>query len=288
MQLNTKDVFALVTATLCERLHHGNIPWHQNWKQHGPPRNLITERPYRGVNLLLLGNLGYSSNEFLTYKQAIDLGAKVNKGAKAHLQIFWHVEDANGTKKVTLRYYYLFNVTDCKDLPPRPKEQKSTVIDPVEHAEMILADMPSVPQVIHLEDTPYYNLKGDFINVVKADVLGGQEQYYSHLFPLLAHATSHESRLDRKEGRQTQMFEAPSFELENLIADIAGGFLISHCGLPLPEIENKEAYREAWIRRMSKDHKFIMTAASQAQKAVDYILNVKHKEDENVAVSHGT
>ena len=38
------------------------------------------------------------------------------------------------------------------------------------------------------------------------------------------------------------------------------------------------AYLQSWISRLKKDTKLLVQAGAQAQKAVDFILNIKHEE----------
>src|ERR1041384_5361728 len=97
MQMETKskqsDVYQIVTDRIIEQLEKGCVPWKQPWTNAGLPQNLITRKPYRGINVWLLASANYSQNYFLTLKQAQDIGAKVKKGQKSHLVIFWKWEE---------------------------------------------------------------------------------------------------------------------------------------------------------------------------------------------------
>ncbi len=52
--------------------------------------NLISKRPYRGINVWLLSSLGYAQNYFLTFKQVKELGASVKKDEKSQLVVYWN------------------------------------------------------------------------------------------------------------------------------------------------------------------------------------------------------
>src|SRR5688572_20041866 len=68
------DVYEIVTNRIIEQLEKGNVPWKRLWMSNaGAPRNLITMRPYRGINLLLLSSLRYRRNYFLTFRQAKEM-----------------------------------------------------------------------------------------------------------------------------------------------------------------------------------------------------------------------
>ena len=46
-------------------------------------------------------------------------------------------------------------------------------------------------------------------------------------------------------------------------------------GIDLVTIPNSAAYLNSWIGRLKRDPKLVISAAAQAQKAVDFILNRK-------------
>src|SRR5687768_9248214 len=94
------DVYQLVTEKITAALEAGTVPWQKPWSTLGPPRNLVSRRPYRGVNLLLL-SLGstYNSPWWLTFKQAKDRGGHVKQGEKASLVTFWKVGEIRGDEE---------------------------------------------------------------------------------------------------------------------------------------------------------------------------------------------
>src|SRR2546428_13736515 len=57
------------------------------------PRNLITNKPYRGVNVFLLGGHRFASPYFLTFKQALQRGGAVKKGERGCPIVFWKWND---------------------------------------------------------------------------------------------------------------------------------------------------------------------------------------------------
>ena len=87
------DVFTIINNRIIELLEKGTVPWKQPWKSAGPPRNMISGRSYRGLNILLLASLNYTSNLFLTLKQVNELGGRVKKGEHSSPVIFWSQKD---------------------------------------------------------------------------------------------------------------------------------------------------------------------------------------------------
>ena len=53
---------------------------------------------------------------------------------------------------------------------------------------------------------------------------------------------------------------------------MGAAFICGHCGIESATIENSTSYIARWLRRLRSDHRLVVTAAAQAQKAADYIL----------------
>ena len=47
------DVYEMITKQFISALERETIPWRKTWTG-GLPMNLVTKKPYRGINLLLL------------------------------------------------------------------------------------------------------------------------------------------------------------------------------------------------------------------------------------------
>lgn len=84
----SSKVFKIVTKQILDQLDNGVVPWKKPWRTLETPRNLLTGKDYRGVNLWLLPR-DYTSRYFLTLRQANSLGGKIKKGEKSHLVVFW-------------------------------------------------------------------------------------------------------------------------------------------------------------------------------------------------------
>jgi antirestriction protein ArdC len=44
------DVYAIVTDKIVNLLEQEVIPWRRPWASLGLPRNLVSQKPYRGIN----------------------------------------------------------------------------------------------------------------------------------------------------------------------------------------------------------------------------------------------
>ena len=65
----SNKVYELVTSKILAALDSGTVPWRKPWTA-GTPRNATSNRPYSGINRVLLGMAPYQDSRWLTYRQA--------------------------------------------------------------------------------------------------------------------------------------------------------------------------------------------------------------------------
>ncbi|HYV94628.1 MAG TPA: zincin-like metallopeptidase domain-containing protein [Chitinophagales bacterium] len=289
------DVYEIVTERIIAQLEKGTVPWQQPWTEAGLPQNLISKRAYRGINVWLLASLGYSENYFLTYKQLKEFGGSVKKDEKAHIVVYWNFVEKdlegneNGTqpsngksKKVPfLRYYKVFNVAQCNDIPEMFIKPVIRQAYPIPACEDIVAKMPQCPQIKHKDNKAFYNPLSDFVNMPRKESFKSDESYYATLFHELVHSTGHHSRLNRSTLIQMSEFGSEPYSHEELVAEIGTCYLESLAGIITTEFERNASYIQGWLERLKNDKKFILSASSHAQKATDFILNIKFEEKES-------
>jgi len=276
-------VYEIITDRIIEKLEQGTVPWHMPWSADGP-KNLISDKAYRGINVFMLGSLGYMSPYWLTFKQAQALGGHVSKGEKGTPVVFWktwkNMEQNDKTSKwedvsrFVLRYYSVFNIEQCT-LPAEeiPQDQEPNIIDPIPEAMRIVQAMPTAPAIEHGEPRAYYSPSRDLVNMPRAEAFNSSEEYYSTLFHELTHSTGHHSRLDRfKKDDSINPFGSREYSKEELIAEMGAAFLSGHCGIEDRIIDNSAAYINGWLGRLKNDPQLVVMAAAKAQKASDYIL----------------
>ena len=70
------NVQEIITDRMIELLEEGTAPWQKPWLSKAPV-NLISQSPYRGLNVISLASQGYASEYWLTFNQANKLGGKV-------------------------------------------------------------------------------------------------------------------------------------------------------------------------------------------------------------------
>lgn len=277
------NVYEIVTEEILARLEKGEIPWIKPWTGGGYPKNLVSKKEYRGINVFMLAASCYTSPYWLSYKQCQDLGGQVRKGEKSTLVVFWKQlpikeEGSNGeiTEKSLpfLRYYRVFNVDQCDGLKLPDEGISNPDFQPIDACEDVVNGMPKKPLVNHREARAYYHPSEDFVNMPPKESFTKEEYYYSVLFHELGHSTGHEKRLARKAQGDWSAFGGEKYSKEELVAEMTAAFLCGHCKIERETIDNSVAYIQSWSKKLKEDKKMVVLAAAQAQKAADYIRGI--------------
>ena len=277
--------YQIVTERIVALLEQGIVPWRKPWHNTGQPRSLASGKGYRGVNVFLLSCeahlAGYMSPYWLTFKQCSERGGRIRKGERGNPVVFWkkwEVEEAadDGTteKKAVpvLRYFTVFNADQCEGLDVPAVNVPLIDFQPLARCEEVVARMPSPPAIQHRGQRACYSPARDTVEMPKPELFVSGEEYYSTLFHELAHATGHASRLDRKEIQTHSGFGSEPYAREELVAEMGAAFLCAHCRIEANTLENSAAYIEGWLGKLRSDTRLVVQAASQGQRAVDYIL----------------
>lgn len=280
------SVYDLITQRIVALLEQGTVPWHKPWKVlSGMPRNLVSKKAYRGVNVLLLHAMNYESPFWLTFKQAHDLGGTIRKGEKACQVVFWkrhQVKDeitGEMERIPLLRYYYVFNASQCDGLKHIPASVLETPTGGQSRAAEMVAAMPNPPEIRHGMRRACYLPSPDIIEMPDQARFDTDAAYHAALFHEMIHSTGHTSRLARPAIMEMEEFGSDSYSKEELVAEIGAAFLCGHAGISDRVIDNSAAYLNGWLEKLKNDRKLIVQAAAQAQRAADYILGVKYEEE---------
>ncbi len=92
-EITQKDVYEIVTEKIIKLLEQGVVPWRKPCTSTGLPRNLVSKKPYRGINHFLLSASNYVSPFWLTMRQTNHVGGRVRKGEESTIVVFWKIED---------------------------------------------------------------------------------------------------------------------------------------------------------------------------------------------------
>jgi antirestriction protein ArdC len=266
-----------ITERIITLLEQGTIPWHKPWKAStGLPRNLVTKKPYRGINAFLLHAASYESPFWLTFRQVKMLGGTVRKGEKSCPVVFWKqmqlVDKQSGEERQIglLRLYHVFNVAQCDNLK---QSQAAVEIEgaPTGPADMI-ANMPHPPTIKHGMAHAFYSPAEDCVGMPVKERFKSEDHYYSTLFHELIHSTGHQSRLKRPAITERKGFGSDPYCKEELVAEMGAAFLCGQAEIVERTIDSSAAYLNGRLERLQHDKTLIVQAAGQAQKAADFIL----------------
>lgn len=283
------NVYEIITDRIISQLELGTIPWSKPWSgTQFHPRNLVSKRPYRGVNPFLLACCDFDSPYWLTFRQAKQLGGSVKKGEKSMPVVFWkwnEVEDRESgelREVPILRYYNVFNLSQC-DLPeekqPPKVEAKTFSFSPIELCEKVVAEMPQQPVIKNDTVSAFYRPSSDEVHMPPTERFETATAYYSTLFHELTHATGHESRLNRDGICEVAEFGSRTYSKEELVAEMGAAFLCGHCSIEDATIENSASYIQGWLKKLRGDSRLVVHAAAAAQKAADFILGRKDDDE---------
>ena len=279
------DLYASVTARIVAALEAGTPPWIRPWTgtDFDPaPANATTGRAYRGVNTLLLNmhamSRGFERNRWMTFQQALSVGACVRKGEHGTPIVFFKMHEVDGAgverqpseeRKVIplLRSFIVFNVDQVDGLPATlaAATPPDAVWDPLDTAEHLIAESGAI--VRHGGSRAFYAPAEDFIQLPSRSAFGTASDYYATSLHELCHWTGHTDRCNRVLGRRHGI---DAYAFEELVAEMGAAFLTSHCRLP-GKLQH-ESYIATWLAALRNDKRLIFAAASQAQKAADFLM----------------
>lgn len=280
-----KSVAEIVKDRLLEKIESKQVlPWHKPW-QSSEAINYVTRKPYQGVNKLLL-----DGGEYLTFKQIEASGGHVNRGAKGNMVVFYkEVETKEGELSVNpdkenkrvLRYYNVFHIQDTIGIESKleikmeqrqdaPEEQREKLVGIVEGYK-------NKPAIQHAAGgRAYYSPGTDYIRMPLKEQFSKETEYYSTLIHELAHSTGSKDRLNREGVAEAAgMANRQKYSKEELIAEISSAGLMLKAGVT-ETFDNSEAYIRGWANYIRGEKaNAIISAASQADKAINYIVGEK-------------
>jgi antirestriction protein ArdC len=274
----TQGVYDSVAQRIIALLEEGIVPWRKPWVAYGPI-NYVSRKPYRGINALVL-----DTGEYLTFKQAESCGGRVKKGAKALPVIYWQppsVQQASEDEEAeeihrgfVLQRHRVFALDDCTGIPSKLTIPDLPEHQPIAAAQAVIDGYADGPTIVSaLSNKARYLEVADQIQMPLPGQFETPEAYYNTLFHEAAHSTGHPTRLGRLGGEGTERHGTDGYSKEELIAEIGAAMLCSHVGIAQRTIQNSASYVQGWLARLRDDRTLIVSAASKAQKAADWIVD---------------
>lgn len=282
------DLYSRVTSQIIADLERGVRPWAKPWSaEHLAGRITRPLRhnglPYSGINVILLwaeaATRGFSAPLWMTFRQALELGAHVRKGEHGACVVY-----ANRIKRTEagddgqdvereipfLKAYTVFNVDQVEGLPGHFYATAEPQLDPaqrIEHADAFFAATGA--DVRHGGDAAYYVMHPDYVQMPLFACFESPQSYYATLAHECTHWTRHPTRLERDFGGRR--WGDDGYAREELVAELGAAFLCADLGLELQPREDHAAYIGGWLQALKQDRRFIFTAAAHAQRACDFL-----------------
>jgi antirestriction protein ArdC len=283
------SLYQEITDKIIAELEAGRAPWVQPWGMAAVkaplamPRNASTHRRYSGINVLILWGAvierGFSSQSWLTFRQALGLGGNVRKGERGTTVVYadrFTPEDERRRAEQTgeepgaipfLKRFTVFNTDQCEGLPeeiakvaPPPPPG---LIEP--QAEALIAATGADFRIGGAR--AFYSPTHDFIQVPPPQAYFEPINWHRTACHELAHWVGHPSRLARD---LSGSYGSKAYAREELIAEMAGAFVCASLGIA-PTVRHAD-YIGSWLEVLREDDRAIVRAASAASKAADYLL----------------
>lgn len=302
----------------------GDKPWNKPWDTSkcstGLAHNVVSGKPYRGVNQFYL-SIASSDIEFASFKQWAEVGRKhaiskgeyeltedakgkpfkkateyygVQKGASSHTVVYYMIfekenkETGEKERIPVLKWYRVFGRSDTNiPAPPAPEVDPDEMPEFTDHQEDVERQVHEwmTEQGITFGEgghRAYYRYSADHIQMPDKVAFPSGFSYLPTLLHESVHATGHKSRLDRKMGTG---FGSEDYAFEELVAEMGASLLCRHFNIlpsdPLEDgLENQVAYMTSWMKRLEKNPRLLIQAGSKAQKAMDFILDTKFEYDD--------
>lgn len=277
------NVYELVTNRIIEQLENNIVPWEKPWGGTlDDAFNRVSKKPYSILNQMLLKYGG----EYASFKQWKDLGGHIRKGEKSEIVVFWKMypikeKQDDGTEIIKtiplLKYINVFHISQVDGVEPL-KQKVTHDIEPIDKAEKILNDYWNRENITieHVKgDKAFYSPMFDKIQLPLFEQFKQSEEYYSTAFHESVHSTMKTSRCNRQEDRKGKVvsFGSEEYSKEELVAEVGSAQLMNIVGIETTKsFRNSTAYIQSWLKVLRNDNKFIVSASSKAEKAVNYIL----------------
>jgi antirestriction protein ArdC len=289
------DIHRLIANQVIKAMETSGTNWVKSWTTPTGqlPTSMSTGKPYRGINLLILGMQRaaneYNSHHWATYRQWATMGAQVKKGEKATAVIFYKplviTDKATGDNKVIplIKTFAIFNSDQVEGYTP------PVIADDIDHTKLnqpnTLADQLAERAGCALRfvdpDRAFYSPQHDFINMPRATQFNSVEDYAATLLHEMTHWTGNEKRLDRDFKRHG----SKDYAKEELVAELGAAMLCGSLGItPAPRSDHAK-YLAGWMQRLKDEPKVIFQAAAKANQAAEYILDTAKVQQDEIKIA---
>lgn len=288
-----KTAHERVAETIRSHLERGVAPWVDQIRadfSQGPLLRPLRHNgiPYTGVNVILLWasamERGFTNRNWLTFKQALEEDAHVRKGEKGSLVVYANTytkreKDDTGQDVERdvpfLKAYTVFNAEQVEGLPEKyyakPPPKFTTANERIEHAEAFIANLKA--DIRYGGTRAFYSPAHDFIQMPPLEAFIDAEKFYATLAHEAGHWTQPPHRLGIDFGRKK--YGDPGYAMGELFAELTAAMLCADLEITPVVPEHHATYIASWIKLLDNHEEAFAAAASNAQRAVDYLARLQ-------------
>jgi antirestriction protein ArdC len=290
------DVYSRITDKIVADLERGVRTWLRPWNaEHAAGRIIRPLRhngiPYKGINVVMLWAAaeikGYGCPLWLTFKQALELGGNVRKGETGELVVYAdrisRTETNDKGEELEreipfLKGYTVFNAEQCDGLPAQYTAKAAppalTPLQRIAAADRFFAATGA--EIRHGGTRAFYAEKPDYVQMPPFETFRDAESYAATLGHECVHWTKHGTRLARDMGRVKWGDEG--YAREELVAELGSAFLCADLRITPEARDDHAAYIATWLKVLKDDKRLVFSAASHAQRAVDYLHSLQPRQ----------
>ena len=261
-------------------------PWVRGWRNDGTnsslclsPRNGATQRPYSGINWVILSMFSpFKSNEWFTENQAsdlLDVDNPIPDGEEPTRIVFYknlsRLDDKG--EPIYTPYLKAYQVWNREQIPGLPQVKHTSKFDPKSSIDEMLVNLKLKGGVHVGGDRACYVPSEDAVCVPNDDAFDSPDEATSVKAHEGCHATGAENRLKRKLSTKDET----AYAYEELIAELGSAMVCASLGIPLDKLRHTE-YIGVWLKRLKNDKTYIFRAAADANKAMQYLITSTTKK----------
>lgn len=283
-------IFERITNQIVAAIEAGSadyiMPWHRSGMAIDCPTNAITGRSYRGLNVVTLWMdgqaAGFRTGQWATYRQWSEHGAQVRKGERGVPVFFWQSRESQAADRddgaevrrggFIAKAFTVFNADQVDGFTPQaaPELSEQTRID---RFEEFVGNLGA--KIVVGGDQAYYSPAHDQVHLPSYAQFKTATAYAATLTHELTHWTGAKHRLDRNLANR---FGSDGYAVEELIAELGAAFICARLGIATEPRRDHAPYIASWLAVLRGDPRAILSAASKAQEASDYLTDFANRD----------
>lgn len=275
------DKFAETAISLMDR---GTAPWMHNDRRVSEvqPRNAVTGRAYTGATAVYLASRGthrgFEDNRWLTRDQIEKAGGHPPIGPGERIL----VRDNSSHQESALQTSVVYNVEQVEGLRLGPQDTRGEVESLRRARAVVLASevkMLTSPS----GNQSYYNAQHDAVVVPRHRHFRSPEHFYSTALRNMAHASGHESRMNRATFREALKAGpgSPAHAREMLRVEIAAMTLCNRLGGDY-EPSSDSTNTKLWIQALKEEPREMHRAASEGDRIAENLIRPARDQIEHI------